>query len=96
MGTVKHCFLASKLRELRGEESLYGVSKASGISRGTLYRYEKGTLVPEDSTLEKLAKYYDVPFRELKKLMFADFYPEQSYQREILIEWVKELLDQSV
>lgn len=92
MGRVNQSLLAEKLKELRGDESVYGAAKAAGVSRGTLYRYEQGVLIPEDPTLEKLAKYYDVPFRELKKLMLADFFPEHSLQREILIEWVQELL----
>jgi len=93
METVNPSLLAVRLRELRGEKSIYGVAKAAGVSRGTLYRYEQGVLVPEDLTLEKLAKYYEVSFRELKKLMLADMFPTHSVKREILIEWVQELLD---
>ena len=91
MQDVNNHLLAAKLVELRGARSLYRVAKAADVSRGTLYRYEQAVLVPNDQTLEKLAAFYNCDFKELKKLMLADSFPEGSRQRDILFEWVSEV-----
>lgn len=80
--------LATRLRELRGERSLYKVEEGSGIPRSMLKRYESGENLPEDSTLEKLSTFYGVDYSELKTLYFEDFFPEDSVNRAILFQWV--------
>jgi transcriptional regulator with XRE-family HTH domain len=80
--------LATRLRELRGERSLYKVEEGSGIPRSMLKRYESGENLPEDSTLQKLSTFYDVDYAELKTLYFEDFFPVDSVNRAILFQWV--------
>jgi transcriptional regulator with XRE-family HTH domain len=80
--------LAARLRELRGELSLYKVEEGSGIPRSMLKRYESGENLPEDLTLQKLSRFYDVEYSELKMLYFEDFFPEDSINRQILFQWV--------
>jgi transcriptional regulator with XRE-family HTH domain len=80
--------LATRLRELRGERSLYKVEEGSGIPRSMLKRYESGENLPEDITLQKLSSFYAVDYAELKTLYFEDFFPSGSLNREILFQWV--------
>ena len=79
--------LGKKLKELRGSKPLNQVSLESGIDRGQLRRYEEGR-IPEDSLIEKLAKYYQVPYDELKALSFESIYPPGSKQRKAIFKWV--------
>lgn len=80
--------LAHRLRELRGDRSLYEVGEASGIQRKQIQRYELGR-IPEDSLLHKLAKFYGVSFKELKLLVFDDLYPDGSEEQALILEWAK-------
>lgn len=86
--------LAQKLVALRGEQSLYKVGEGSGVNRGSLLRYEAGEKIPEDPNLKKLARFYQVDFAELKKLILEDMFPVKSENRKILLEWVSELSNQ--
>lgn len=83
--------LAQKLREARGNKTLYQLSSESGIPRSMLFRYEKGQ-VPTDDILEKLSLALGLEMYELKKLHFEDSFPEGSSVRSLLIRWVKELI----
>jgi transcriptional regulator with XRE-family HTH domain len=87
---VKKTFLGEKLKTLRGETSLYFVGEKSGIDRGTIQRYEKGTQVPTNNSLQKLADFYQVDFYELKKLWVADLFPPNSIERKALKIWLSE------
>jgi transcriptional regulator with XRE-family HTH domain len=82
--------LSEKLRELRGERSLYQVGQELNFSRSLLSRYEKGEQTPEDTTLKRLAEYYAVSYEELKKPYFEDLYPKGSEARQVLEAWLKE------
>lgn len=84
MDSVNH--LARKLKELRGERSLYAVAEESGISRPVLHRYENGR-IPTDEQLKALADFYRVPYKELKFLAFEDSFPTGSEERTLLKEW---------
>jgi len=85
--------LALKLIELRGEQTLYRLAKEVGIARSLLFRYENGTLSPDTDKLEKLARHYSLDVYDLKKLYFADLYPEGSRDRQLLIQWALEVND---
>jgi len=82
---------AQALVRLRGEQSLYEVSKAIGIHRAALHRYEQGKRVPEDKNLELIAAFYKVDIVKLKMLIFEDWFPEGSQDRQILFQWLKQL-----
>lgn len=82
--------LALRLRELRGEKTLYQVQQDTRISRSLLRRYEIGERTPEDEMLSRLANYYGVSYEELKMLYFEDIYPLASKVREVLFQWVKQ------
>jgi len=82
--------LGQKLRELRGDKTIYQVAKEVQIDRTQLKRYEEGR-IPADEVLEKLAQFYDVPFDALRIMGFEDQFPVDSRQRQILIKWVKSL-----
>jgi transcriptional regulator with XRE-family HTH domain len=90
MQNVKNTVLGDKLRLLRGENTLYSIEKQSGISRGTLLRYENGEQVPGNQSLQKLANFYGVDIIALKKLWVADLFPENSLERQALMLWFKE------
>lgn len=47
-----------KLRMLRGEKSLRELAAATGISRGTLSRYERGIQLPTDAHVPALERAY--------------------------------------
>jgi transcriptional regulator with XRE-family HTH domain len=83
--------LAQELVRLRGTRSLYEVSMGMGLHRATLLRYEQGRKVPEDHNLQLLAQFYEVSFESLKMLIFTDQFPESSRDRQILIQWLREL-----
>jgi len=80
--------LGQKLKELRGNLSLYEVEKDVGITRISIQRYESGERVPEDRNLEILAEYYQVPFELLKTLIFQNKYPSGSRDFSILKNYV--------
>jgi transcriptional regulator with XRE-family HTH domain len=82
--------LGSRLRQLRADKSLYAIEKESGISRGTLQRYENGTQVPENEALLRLSKFYKIEFLNLKKLWVADLFRQGTPEREALLLWLKE------
>jgi transcriptional regulator with XRE-family HTH domain len=90
MTEVKLSPLAEKLRNLRGDKSLYLVEKESGIYRGTLKKYESGSLIPENPMLERLSSYYKINVSVLLKLILEDLYPPGSTQRKVVIEWALE------
>ena len=85
--------LASRLRELRGETTLYEVEKKTGVSRINLSRYEKGQHLPTEAVLKKLAKYYDVPYEVLRVLYYEDFYSTNLEERSIVLKWARELAE---
>jgi transcriptional regulator with XRE-family HTH domain len=83
--------LSRKLKELRGKRSLYQVEQESGISRSLIRRYEAGEHTPEDAMLKRIAGYYEVGFRILRKLQLEDEFPSGSEKRQILLEWIDEI-----
>ncbi len=84
--------LGSRLRELRGEESLYKVGKRAGVPRNNLLRYEEGQHLPTEAVLRKLAEYYGVAYAELRILYYDDWLQrQQPEERAIIIEWAKSL-----
>lgn len=86
--------LGSRLRELRGEESLYKVGKQAGVPRNNLLRYEEGHHLPTEAVLHKLAQYYDVPYAELRVLYYDDWLQrQQPEEKAIVIEWARSLLN---
>lgn len=82
--------LGDRLKELRGTLSLVDVQKGTGLSRSGVSRYEQGVNVPEPNSLKKLAEYYAVAYKELRKLYFEDIYSDPE-ERSILLEWAKEI-----
>lgn len=81
--------LGERLKELRGNDTLYEVSKCTGVPRGDLSAYEKGEHLPSAKTLSKLADYYEVPYAELRKLYY-DAYFNDPIEREIVLAWARE------
>ena len=57
--------LGAVLRQLRGERSLRGVQKGSGVSNTYLCNLEQGIQRPGFRILEKLADYYGVSISDL-------------------------------
>src|SRR5215212_3900170 len=59
--------LDMKLRVLRAERqlSLREASARTGVDKVSLSRFERGLVHPQDRTLAKIAKGYDVPVEEL-------------------------------
>jgi transcriptional regulator with XRE-family HTH domain len=94
MDNVKN-LLGQKLKELRGNQTLYRAADEMNMNRRQLQRYEEGRL-PEDEPLEKIAVYYNVPFVELKELYFEDLYPQDSKNRDIILQWAQKLLKSGV
>jgi transcriptional regulator with XRE-family HTH domain len=92
MATVKTA-LGQKLRELRGQNTLYSIAEQMGIHRRQLKYYEDGRM-PDDEPLEKIAAFYDIPFEDLKKLAFEAMFPPESRDRNILVDWVRGLINQ--
>lgn len=88
MGSVnKH--LAEKLRELRGNAPLNKVEKQTGVSRANLARYEQGQYLPSQAVLQKLADYYQVAYKDLRKLYYEDHFTDP-LERDIVLEWANE------
>jgi transcriptional regulator with XRE-family HTH domain len=79
----------TKLRELRGERSLYEVAKAMGIERGQLKRYEDGRIPEHQKTVILLSEFYGTPYFELQALCFEAQYPRDTLIREALLWWLK-------
>lgn len=79
--------LGTRLRELRGDRTVYQIYKASGIDRTQLARYEDGRL-PEPRVLKQLAEFYGIPYFELRALAFEDMFPTGSEDRELLKQWL--------
>ena len=77
--------LGQKLKELRGEQSLYEVEKLSGIQRRQLLRYETGQM-PTLPILHKLADFYQVPYEDLRKLNLDDIFDDPE-ERRIVKAW---------
>jgi len=82
--------LAKKLKELRGELSLYEVGKITGINRGDLKRFEDGSLLPKPDSLAKLAEYYEVPYEELYFEYLEEIYPTPA-ERHLIIQWAEKI-----
>lgn len=81
--------LGDRLKELRGELSLVDVEKGTGLSRIGISRYEQGVNIPEPTNLKKLAEFYEVSYKELRKLYLEDFYSDPE-ERKIVFEWANE------
>lgn len=56
----------AKIREAQGFTQEF-VSNQTGLSQGTISNYENGNSKPSESTLNKLAKFYEVPKNFLSK-----------------------------
>lgn len=83
--------LAERLKELRGELSIYEVGKGTGINRGHIQRYESGELLPPIPKLKQIAEFYEVPYSELWFLYFEDLHntPEE---QTLILAWAKKKL----
>lgn len=82
--------LGERLKQLRGEASLYDIEKAITVGRSLLSRYERGIQTPDVEMLHKLANHFRVPYRELRKLYYEDFFSD-STERDIVVEWAVEI-----
>lgn len=78
--------MGDRLRALRGDLSLRDVEREIGIARADISRYEKGVIAPTPQRLQKLAAYYELPYKELRMLYFDDLYAGTD-DLKILIEW---------
>jgi len=76
--------LGDLLKRFRGESSLFEVEKATQVSRAQLMRYEKG-LLPKEATLRKLADYFEVPYIELRKVYYADYFRQCPEERQAVM-----------
>lgn len=86
-------YFGNRLKELRGEESLYEVAKAVGIQRTHLKRYEEGKYLPTFKTLEKLTHYYFDHHDEIWFLYFDDYFKEP-YTVQMIVQWARQKLPQ--
>ena len=80
--------LGIRLRELRGDLSLYEIEQSTGIPRSNIKRYEEGVL-PKLETLKQLADYYEVSYESLFVLHLEDLYPGE-IERSLIIQWAKQ------
>jgi transcriptional regulator with XRE-family HTH domain len=78
--------LGNRLRELRGDSSLYEVAKELGIQRSHLKRYEDGEYLPTETVMEYLARYYEEHYEELWFLYFDCLFSNPT-TREMAIKW---------
>jgi transcriptional regulator with XRE-family HTH domain len=85
--------LAKKLQELRGALTQYEVERQTGIRRSALNSYEKGKHLPTSKTLEKLAAFYQIPYRELRIPYYYDYYGANPSEYEIILAWAKMILE---
>jgi transcriptional regulator with XRE-family HTH domain len=81
--------LGELLKRLRGDSSLFEVEKATKVSRAQIMRYEKG-LLPEAGTLKKLAEYFEIPYVELRKIYYVDYFNQNPDEREAALAWAQE------
>lgn len=61
--------LGEKIRELRGERSVYECADACGIDQTNWGRYERGVKMPTPATLERIASYFGVQKSEIYAAM---------------------------
>lgn len=54
-----------KLRELRGEKSLFEAANEVGISKSALAMYERNERVPRDEVKIRIANYYHKTVQEI-------------------------------
>lgn len=80
--------LGTKLKELRGDLSLYEVGKATGIDRSDIKKYEESKVLPKPSNLKKLAEYYEVPYENLFFPYLSEVYTD-SEDRQLIIKWAE-------
>ncbi len=80
--------LGRKLRELRGDFSLYEIGKATGLSAADIRRYETEEYHPTPANLRKLADYFEVPYKELRILHYEDIFSDPE-ERAIVLHWAK-------
>ncbi len=85
--------LGDKLKALRGTLSLYEVERQTGIQRTVLNNYERGKHFPTPKSLEKLAAFYKIPYKELRLLYYHDYYADHPTEAEITLEWAKQILE---
>lgn len=78
--------LGDRLKQLRGEATLYEVGQAIGVDRSIISRYERGVIAPQPPLLKKLAEYYEVEYKRLRTLHYQDSIKEPEEQ-QILLEW---------
>lgn len=64
--------LGSRLKELRGEKTLYQVGKACNLIPNDVSRYEKGERTPTPAVLKRLAEYFETEYSELRQLYYED------------------------
>lgn len=59
--------MAPSLRELRNSRclSVFDISKAVGVSENTVYRWERGELVPTLEPAMKLARYFGLTVEDI-------------------------------
>lgn len=87
--------LGDRLKELREAKSLSlrDMQQELGIDRSDLSKYERGRFVPTPDRLHKLAQFYDLPYRELRKLYIMDLFTDPD-DYELVLEWAAEVLNQ--
>lgn len=89
MGKVNNR-LGKRLKELRGDRSLYEVGQDANVSRSNIQRYESGNTLPTEAVLERLSVTYQTSYDDLAVLYFADYFDRHPRKRELVIRWVKE------
>jgi len=57
--------IGQKLRDKRGEKTLWQVAKETGLAQSTLTMYETGRRVPKDDIKVMLAGYYGTTVQDL-------------------------------
>ncbi len=82
--------LGQRLKELRGSLSLMDIAREVGLSDVQILNYEKGSRNPKKETLKSLAALYDVSYKELRKLHYADLFSKDPEEASIVLEWAKE------
>lgn len=77
--------LGKRLRELRGEFSLYEVGKAAEVDRKDIKNYEEGKYLPKLGNLRKLGEYYEA-YPDLFFLYLEALFPDEQ-ERELIHQW---------
>lgn len=85
-------YLGDKLKALRGDLTLYELERQTGVQRTVLNSYERGKHLPTPKSLEKLAAFYKIPYKELRLLYYRDYYTANPTEAEIVLEWAKQTL----